>query len=432
MATNTKKSMRNTLFAGHVSILAMLGIFGGWAAMTDINGAVIAHATIVAESYSKRIQHREGGIVSKILVKDGDLVTEGQPLIVLDPTDVKAELGIVEGSLDELLIKKARLESERDGTGKIILPVELDARKDSKRISDILLGQQKLMQSTADSTEGKLSQLKQQVAQLNEQISGIEAQLKAKKAQAEFVAKELANLKKLQAKGLVPNNRVLSVEGEKARLEGEDGELRASKAAALNRIGEVELRALQMKEDLRTQALTELRDVETKISEFQERRVALSSRMARTTITSPITGTVYQSALHTEGGVAAPGETLMSIVPEGDDLVLQAQVSPNDIDQIHIGQAAQVKFPSFNSRTTPEIWAEVQQVAADVARVDASTPPFYAVRIIISAKELKRLGDNKLKPGMNAEAFIQTGARSPMSYLVKPLVDQITHAFREG
>ncbi len=431
MAINTKKSLRNTTLLGYTSVALLLGVFGSWAAMSDLNGAVIAHATIVAESYSKRVQHQEGGIVSRILVKDGDRVTEGQALVVLDPTDAKAELGIIQSSLDELLVKKTRLEAQRDGSGELNLPEDIVAKKDDAKLSAMISGQLKLLQSTRESLKGKQEQLKQQVAQLEEQISGIDAQSVAKKSQVKLIVEELTGLKKLQDKGLVPKSRILSVEREKARLDGEDGELRASKAGAQNRIGEVELRALQLSEDIRTEALTELRDAEAKISELQQRRTALSSRLARTTINSPITGTIYQLAVHTEGGVIGAGETLMFIVPEGDDLVLQAQVSPNDITQVQTGQAAQVRFPSFNARTTPEIFATVQQVAADTSRPDANTQPFYAVRLIISATELAKLGDNKLKPGMNAEAFIQTKARSPMSYLLKPLIDQFARAMRE-
>jgi HlyD family secretion protein len=432
MAMNTKKSMRNTLLFGYASIALLLGGFGAWAAMSNINGAVIASATIVAETYSKKVQHKDGGLVSKINVKDGDRVTAGQALIVLDPTDAKAELGIIDTSMEELLVKRARLEAQRDGVVDMTLPAELEAKKADARIAAIINGQQKLLVSTSESVKGKIDQLKQQVAQLNEQISGVEAQIKAKKEQSRLIAEELQGLKKLEAKGLVPKSRILNIEREQSRLEGEDGELRASKASAQNRIGEVQLRSLQLTEDLRTEALTELRDTEAKITELTERRVALSSRLVRTTINAPITGTVYQLAVHTEGGVISGGETLMLIVPEGDDLVLQAQVSPNDIDQVQKGQAAQVRFPSFNSRLTPEIFAEVQQVAADTSRVDANSPPYYAVRLIISAKELAKLGENRLKPGMNAEAFIQTDARSPMEYLVRPLIDQFSRAMRES
>jgi HlyD family secretion protein len=350
---------------------------------------------------------------------------------VLDPTDVRSELAIVAHGLEELLVKKARLEAQRDGSTTMQLPPEIEALKDDPRIAAIITGQGKLLFSTAESLIGKTSQLKQQVEQLKEQISGIDAQSASKKQQGKLITEELGGLKKLQAKGLVPKSRILGVEREQARLDGEIGELRASKASAQNRIGEVDLRALQLLEDVRTEALTELRDTETKIGELFERRTSLSSRMARTTIASPITGDVYQLAVHTEGGVIGAGDTLMLIVPEGDDLVLQAQVSPNDVDDIQVGQQAQVRFPSFNARLTPEIFAEVQQVSADVSRADNASPPFYGVRLIISAKELAKLGANKLKPGMNAEAFIQTTARSPLEYLIRPLLDQFAHAMRE-
>jgi HlyD family secretion protein len=431
MAMNTRKSMRNTMLAGYASIFLLIGGFGAWAALASINGAIIAGATIIAESYSKRVQHQTGGIVSKILVKDGDRVTEGQALIALDPTDAKSELAIVNNSLDELLVKKARLEAQRDGLTELKLPQNILAKKDDVRISEIMNGQLKLLQSTAESVQGKLSQLKQQVAQMNEQIGGIDSQMTSKKEQASLIKQELSGLKKLEAKGLIPKSRILAMEREQSRLDGENGELRASRASALSRIGEVELRALQLQEDLRTEALTELRDTDAKIGELSQREISLNSRVVRTTINAPITGTIYQMSVHTEGGVISPGETLMLIVPEGDDLVLQAQVSPNDIDQIHAGQQARVRFPSFNSRTTPEIFGEVQQIAADISRVDANTPPFYAVRLVLSAKELAKLGNNKLKPGMNAEAYIQTSAHTPMSYLLKPLVDQFARALRE-
>jgi HlyD family secretion protein len=432
MAINTKKSLRNTLLLGYSSILVLIGGFGAWAALTNINGAVIANATIIAESYSKRVQHQTGGVVSKIMIKDGDRVSEGQALIVLDPTDARSELAIIENTLDELQVKKARLEAQRDGLTELRLPEAVESKKGEAKTAEIISGQLKLLQSTAESTQGKLEQLKQQIAQMKEQIGGIDAQMKSKKEQVSLIKQELTGLQKLQAKGLVPNSRILAVEREESRLDGENGELRASKASAQNRIGEVELRSLQLQEDVRTAALTELRDAEGKIGELAERRISLSSKLARTTINAPITGTIYQMAVHTEGGVIGPGETLMLIVPEGDDLVLQAQVSPNDIDQVSKGQKAKVRFPSFNARTTPEIYGEVQQIAADISRNDANSPPFYAVRLILSAKEIEKLGINKLKPGMNAEAFIETSSRSPMSYLLKPLFDQFSHALREG
>lgn len=429
---DTKRSTRRTLIAGHVSILAMVGLLGGWAYSAKLNGAVIAPATIVVESYSKKVQHPQGGIVSKILVKDGDRVEGGQDLILLDTTDTKAELAILEGLLDELKIKRARLEAQRDGLADLALPSEVRERSSEPKLAEIVAGQQRLLTSSTESAKGKIEQLNQQVDQLAEQIKGIDAQIVSQATQSRLIVEELDSLKVLQAKGLVPNSRVLSMEREAARLTGVQAELTSSRASSEARIGEVKLRIIQIEEDRRTEALTDLRDTESRIAELDEKRIAASARLARTSIKSPITGTIYQLAVHTEGGVIGPGEALMLIVPEGDDLVLQAQVMPNDIDQVVQGQSAQVRFPGFNARTTPEIKATVTQVAADVSRVDANSPPFYAVRLTIAAEDLKQLGTNKLRPGMGAEAFIQTDARSPLVYLVKPFLDQISHAMRES
>lgn len=428
---DTKRSTRNLLIAGHVSIAVMICLFGGWAYTARINGAVIAPATLVVESYSKRVQHNEGGIVKNILVKDGDRVTAGQDLLLLDTTETKAELDIIQGMLDELLIKKARLEAQRDGSADVVMPESLVPRASDPGLASILAGQQKLLASSAESDKAKVDQLHQQVQQLTEQIGGINAQITSQSTQSKLIDEELSGLRQLQAQGLVPNSRVLSTEREAARLKGVKAELVSNRASSQSHIGEVKLRILQIDEDRRTQSLGELRDTEAKIAELQEKRIASSARLSRTSIKAPITGTIYQLAVHTEGGVIARGDTLMLIVPEGDDLVLEAKVSPNDIDQVVAGQPAQVRFPGFNARLTPEVGAEVTQVAADVTRIDANSPPFYSVRLTIPARELERLGNQKLKPGMSAEAFIQTEARSPLTYLVKPLWDQVAHVWRE-
>jgi HlyD family secretion protein len=429
---NTEKSLRRTQLYGYVSFAIMIGVFGAWTEFADINGAVIAPATIVSESYSKKVQHREGGNVSRILVRDGDIVQANQDLVLLDPTETKAELGIIDGQLDELRIKKARLEAQRDGVGEINLPVALAERASDPGVVEILAGQRRLLQSTMQTGTSKKEQLAEQLSQLKEQIRGIDTQISSGKKQLTLIANEVAGLRALQVKGLVPISRVSAMDREAARIDGEQGQLKASKAGAEAKIGEVKLQVIQVAEELSNQALTDLRDVDAKISELGERRIAAASRLSRMSIKAPITGTVFQLTIHTEGGVITPNETLMMILPQGDDLVLQAQVTPNDIDHVHLGQPARIRFTAFNSRVTPEIAAEVTQVAADTTRSDAQSPPFYAIRLTISAEELKKLGENKLKPGMSAEAFIQTESRSPFSYLVKPLVDQWQHAMRES
>jgi HlyD family secretion protein len=428
---NTEKSLRHTQLYGYASFGIMLAVFGAWTEFADINGAVIAPATIVSESYSKKVQHREGGNVLRISVKDGDVVQAGQDLVLLDPTETKAELGIVDAQLDEFRIKKARLESQRDGVTDLSLPAVLAERATEPALFEILAGQKRLLESTLQTANSKKDQFTEQLGQLKEQITGVVAQISSSKKQLALIAKEVADLRALQAKGLVPTSRVSAMDREAARIDGEQGQLKAGKATAEAKMGEVKLQIIQVSEDLRTQALTDLRDTDAKIAELAERRIAAASRLSRMSIKAPITGTVYQLSVHTEGGVIAPNETLMMILPQGDDLVLQAQVTPNDIDHVHMGQPARIRFSAFNARVTPEIAAEVTQVAADTSRNDTQSPPYYAIRLTISAAELKKLGDNKLKPGMGAEAFIETESRSPFSYLVKPLMDQWRHAMRE-
>ncbi len=429
---NTNSSLRRFQIIGFLSVLIMVGVVGSWSVFTELNGAVIAPATIMVESYSKKVQHKEGGIVGEIRVRDGDRVEIGQPLIILDNTETKSELAIIDGLLDEALAKRARLEAQRDKAPTITFPAEIMARAREPELAAIMAGQVKLFEARLQAMIGKKEQLNQQIGQLTEQISGLEAQKTAKDRQLELISAELTDLKDLQSKGLVPVSRVMAMDRETARLDGERGELVASKASAEARIAEVKLQILQIDEEDLSQTLTDMREIEGKVAELKERKLAVASRLERLVIRAPITGDVYQLAVHTIGGVIGPGELIMLIVPEADDLILQAQVMPKDIDKVQPGQIAHIRFPSFNSRLTPEVEAEVTQISADTSRVDQSSAPFYTVRLMISAKELAKLGSNKLKPGMPAEAFIQTKAQSPMTYFLKPLTDQIAHALREG
>ncbi len=429
---NTNSSLRRFQVVGFLSVLLMVGVVGGWANFTELNGAVIAPATIMVESYSKKVQHKEGGIVGEIRVKDGDRVEIGQTLIVLDNTETRSELAIIDGLLDEALAKRARLEAQRDRASTIIFPLEVLARTNEPGVAAIMAGQTKLFDARLQAVVGKKDQLTQQIGQLTEQIGGLESQRVSKEKQLTLISAELTDLKDLQSKGLVPVSRVMAMDRETARLDGERGELVASKASAEARIAEVRVQILQIDEEDLSQTLTDLRDIEGKVAELKERKLAVASRLERMAIKSPITGDVYQLAVHTVGGVIGPGEPLMLIVPEADELILQAQVMPQDIDKVQTGQIAHIRFPAFNSRLTPEVAARVTQISADTSQTEPGSPAFYSVRLMISAAELAKLGSNKLKPGMPAEAFIQTEAQTPMTYFLKPLTDQFAHALRES
>jgi HlyD family secretion protein len=431
MAISTDRSLRRFQLLGYASIFVVVGVMGGWAATVQIAGAVIAPATIIAETNSKRVQHKDGGIVRRILVRDGERVTAGQVLIILDDTETKAELGIVDSLLVEELAKKGRLEAQRDDADVITLDDELVRRRSDPKIAKVIEGQEKLFRARIAAVKGKIAQLSEQVGQVAEQIEGITAQIESKQQQIELIKKELKDLQGLLDKGLTPQSRVLAMQREQARLVGEQGELIGQRASAQSKSSEIKLQILQIREDVLSQTLLDLREADGKIAELSERRLAAQARLERMVIKAPITGSVYQMMVHTEGGVITPAEPLMMIVPEGDDLVLQAQVLPQNIEQVRQGQMAHVRFPAFNSRFTPEVQAEVFSVAGDISRVSAETPPFYDVRLKIPHDQLALLGDKHLKAGMPAEAFIQTDSRTPLSYLIKPLVDQFSHAWRE-
>ncbi len=430
--TSTVGSLRKFQVFGLVVLLLLTGGMGGWAAYASVAGAVVASAQVVVESNSKKVQHLEGGIVADIKVRNGDLVKAGDVILRLDDTETRAGLGIINAQLHELLARLARLEAERDQADDLTFAKDLLAQESDPEISKIMLGQKKLFESRRDAKASKKNQLSQRVEQLGEEIRGLEAQRTAKEEQARLIKLELADLNKLLEKKLVPISRVLALQREAAKLEGERGQLIADAARAKGRIGETKLAILQVDQDARTEVLTELRDGQAKVAELLERRLAAQSRLKRVELTAPRGGYVHDLQVHTVGGVIAAGEQVMMIVPEKDSLMVRAKVNPQDIDNVKIGQETVVRFPSFNARVTPELRATVEGVSADLTSENPQEPPYYAVRVRLNEGEIDKLGDQQLKPGMPAEAFIQTPERTVLSYLLRPFTDQIMRAFREG
>ncbi len=428
----TVTSMRRFQVFGVLLVLLLAGGLGGWAALASISGAVVATAQVVVESNTKKVQHLEGGIVSQIMVRNGDRVQAGDVILKLDDTETRANLGIVNAQLYELAARLARLEAERDQSDSLIFAEILLESKDDPAVARVMIGQKKLFVSRRKALASKRDQLNQRVEQLQEEIRGLEAQRISKEEQSRLIKLELADLTKLLEKKLVPVSRVLSLEREAARLQGERGQLIAQAARAKGRISETKLAILQVEQDERTQVLTELREVQAKVSELQERRLAAVSRLKRIEVTAPRGGYVHDLQVHTVGGVISAGQPIMMIVPEKDSLLVRARVNPEDIDDVKIGQKTVIRFPSFNARVTPELNAVVDGVSADLTSENPQEPPYYAVRVRLAEEELTKLGGQQLKPGMPAEAYIQTSARTVLSYLLKPLTDQIMRAFREG
>jgi HlyD family secretion protein len=423
--------MRRHLVAAIVVVLVLVVGVGGWAATTAISGAVVASGSVVVDSNVKKVQHPTGGIVGELRVHDGDRVHAGEIVVRLDETVTRANLAIVTKGLGELMARKARLESERDGLDTITFPAQLVADEGDPDRAAAMDSERKLFSLRKTARSGQKAQLRERIAQLGEEITGLAAQQNSKAKEITLVERELAGVRDLWNKNLVQLNRLTALEREAARLDGERGQLIAAAAQAKGKIAETTLQILQIDQDIASDVAKELREVDGKIGEFVERKVAAEDQLKRTDIRAPQDGTVFQLAVHTVGGVITAGDPIMLIVPEADNLSVEVKVNPQDIDQLQLNQKAILRFSAFNIRTTPEIEGTVTRISADTSTDQRTGQSYYTIRIAMPAEQIERLGDVKLLPGMPVEAFIQTRDRTMLSYLMKPLHDQVLRAFRE-
>lgn len=428
----SQASIQRHLTVGLVAVFVLVGGVGGWAVTTELSGAVIAAGQLVVDSNVKKVQHPTGGVVGELRVREGDRVKAGDIVVRLDDTQTRASLAIVTKALDELAARQARDEAERDGAQQVTFPSELLARTGDPDVLRVTAGEQRLFEIRRSGREGQKAQLAEQVAQLDQQILGTKEQEAAKAKEIDWVQQELKGVHELWSKNLVPFSRVTALERDAARLAGERGALIASVAQTKGRIAEIQLKILQIDDDLRTEVGKELAETRGKKSELAERRIAAEDQLRRIDLVAPQDGKVFQSNVHTVGGVIQAGESVMLIVPDDDALSIEARISPQEIDQVYVGQRAVVRFPAFNQRVTPELDGEVIRIGADVTQDEkrAGTESYYAVRIRVSDNELSRLEGLKIVAGMPVEAFLQTTPRTVMSYIVKPMQDQIAKAFK--
>ena len=436
-AQDPRHMIRKLNLVGLAITVLLVGGVGGWATTTQLAGAVIAPGTIVVESNVKKVQHPTGGVVGEILVKEGSEVDEGQIVLRLDDTVTRSTLGVVRSQLDEFMAREARLLAERDDASAIVFPAQLTNRGDDTSATIAVAGEEKLFKSRRTARTGQRAQLRERIAQLNEEILGVTAQLAAKESELKLIGEELVGVAELYQKKLVSISRYTQLQRDQTRLQGERGKLIADTARARGKISETELQIIQIDRDFRTDVLKDLREAQGKIAELKERLTAAEDQLKRVDLRAPRAGIVHQLAVHTVGGVISNAETIMQIVPRADELVVEAKVAPNDIDQVATGATAVVRIMAGNQRTQPEIKGVLTRVSADLAREpqqqNSSQPPpaHYTVRIALPAAEVARLKDIRLLPGMPAEVFIQTHERTPLQYLLKPLHEQIARTFRE-
>jgi HlyD family secretion protein len=426
-----RKSIRQHLIVGVVVVALLIGGLGGWASTAQISGALIAPGSVVVDSNVKKVQHPTGGVVGEVRARDGDRVKAGDVVVRLDDTVTKASLAIVTKGLNGLLARRARLLAEQEGADHVTFPPELMASAEDAEVRSLIDNEIKLFQVRSVGRVGQKAQLRERIAQLREEIVGLEAQENAKSREIDLIRKELVGVRDLYDRNLIQISRLTTLERDAARLDGDRAQFIAQKAQTKGKITETELQIIQIDKDLSSEVSKEMREINDKIGEFVERKVTAEDQLRRIDIRAPQDGMVLQSTVHTVGGVITAGDAIMLIVPDTDNLSVEARVNPQDIDQLRIGQKTLLRLSAFNQRTTPELNGTVSRISPDTTVDQRTGQSYYTIRVSLPPEEVARLGDVKLIPGMPVEAFVQTGERTMMSYLAKPLSDQLMRAFRE-
>lgn len=414
---------------GYAVLFVTFGLFGSWAAFAPLNSAALASGVVTVKSYRKTVQHLEGGIVKAIYVRDGDQVAAGDVLLELDGTQALAELEMVRSQLIASVALDARLVAERDGLDTV--DFQQDAASTDKRVLEAQQNEAQVFQARRSARLGETGVLQKRVVQLDEQIRGINAVIAGKQKEAAFYEEEVGDLSALLKEGFVDKQRLREQQRNGVRLLSEIAELRSSIAGARLQIGETELQIMQLNKDFIAEVVTLQSEVQTKIFDLNERFAAVTERAQRLRVRAPEAGMVLGMQVHTVGGVIAPGTPLLDLVPASEDLVVEAQISPIDIDRIALGKLADVRFSAFNSATTPVIEGRLAQISADRLVNEQTGVPYYLGRIELTDKGRKALGDLTLVPGMPAEVLINTGERTLLNYLVQPATNAFARSLIE-
>jgi len=400
-----------------------------WAALAPIDGAAVAHGVIAVESARKSVQHLEGGIVSEILVREGDRVQAGDVLLRLDKTRASSELEAIRSQYLALRAREARLRAERDRKETLEFPADLVAMHDDHRLDEAIAGERRLFESRRRALAGEKDLLRHRGEQLDEQIRGLQALSDSKAARIKLYQEEIDGLKSLFAKGLGDKNRLREAQRQVVELEGERADHRAAIAAARVQINETQLQIAQRDREFERDVIAELREVETRLLDLGERIRALQNTLDRTEIRAPVSGFVVGMAMHTIGGVIRAGDHILDIVPEKEEFIVEARVAPNDVDRVYPGLEADLRMSAFNTRTTPIITGTVLTVSADLLTVRDQS--FYLARIRVTPEGMSQLKGLTLQAGMPVEVMVKTGERTFVDYLLRPITDMFARAFRE-
>lgn len=413
---------------GMLLFLVVFGVFGGWATLAPIEGAAHAPGIVSVKSYKKLVEHFEGGIVSEIRVDDGDQVNAGDTLIVLDSTQALAQLRSAQSRYTALLAREARLKAERDSLESVVYPQTL---LDDAEAAIEIDSQNQIFVTSKKSRDGSREVLEQRISQLQSRIRGLKSQQVSKQAIADSWAEEIADIKTLLDRGFADNQHIRELERNHVSLLGEVAELETTISEAEIQTGETRLQVLQLDKDFQNEIVSILGDMQTELADLRQRIFALEDVVRRTEIKAPVDGVATGLQVHTIGAVIEPGTPVLDIVPQSEELVIEARVSPLDIDRVAMNQDVSIRFPSFSGRTTPVLDGRVFTISAD-SQVDQVTgASYYEARIEIIPESLKYLESQILVQGMPADAFISTGSRTLLQYLFKPLSDGLARSLIE-
>lgn len=414
---------------GFIIFFLVFGVFGFWAAFAPIDGASRAPGTVIVKSNKKLVQHLEGGIVSEILVQNGDFIDAGDPILVLDNTQSMAQLEILRSQYVALKVSEARLIAQRDNLPQVSYPDSL--LQSDANVRDEIDAQNQIFTSRQTAMNGEKEVLEQRIEQLYSRLEGLNGLKDSKAELAESYAEELQDIEALLGQGFSDKTKLRAAERNYAILKGEVADLTASISSTEVQIGETRLQILQRNYDFQNEVAAALSETQTRLKDINERIVALQDIVSRTVVRSPEAGIVNGMQIHTIGGVIGPGTPIAEVVPQTDELIIEAHVPTIDIDRVAVGQNAIIRFSSFNSKAVPTVFGNVISVSAD-AIIDRNTgAAYYLARIEVTPEGLADLGSLTLVPGMPAEAFIATGSRTFLQYVLKPFTNAMARSFIE-
>ena len=415
---------------GMAVLLGTVGILGTWSYLAPIDSAASASGFVTVKSHSKTVQHLDGGIVKELIAKDGDIVSEGDILLTLDGSEIKAQLEILRGQQITFAAQVARLTAERDRLGLVNYPKEVQNLSDA-RVVEAQQSENQIFNARKNAHEGEVSVLNQRISQLNSRIQGLQGQKTSKQELKASYTEETKDLRELLAEGFADKQRLRDLERSLSVSTGEIASLSSEIASSEMQIGETRLQILQIQKQFQEEVANKLSEVQAQLYDINQRLTATIDKVNRIQIKAPSAGRVMGLSIHNVGGVITPGRPILDIVPQGEELIIDARVSPMDIDRVHVGLVAEVRFSAFKQALTPKMMGKLTILSADKLTDERTGAPYYSAKIELTPDSYVKLGNMELLPGMPADVLINTGERTVFEYLMQPITNAFARAFIE-